>query len=122
MRKDSEEEREEKDKEPNGPGIQRRQEQVDAFDRVIAVPAGNVGLLEIGVGRRADREQARNFAVLAWTARFRFVTPGALALRFGVSEQRMRARVRRLVEAGLLEALRPSVSYPQALHLTRAAV
>lgn len=104
----------------NDQSQRQRQDQVDAFDRVIAVPAGDVRLLEIGAGRRADRERARDLAVLAWTARFRFVTVGALALRFGVSDQRMRVRVRRLVGEGLVEVLRPSVSYPQAVHLTRA--
>ena len=77
------------------------------------------GLEAIGVGRRADRERQRDMAVLGWVARFAFVSVGTLALRWEVSEQRMRDRVRRLAGEGLVEIVRLAPSYPRAIALTR---
>lgn len=70
----------------------------------------------VGGGRRVDREQARDVAVLAWAARFRFVTIGALAVRWQVTEQRMRARVRRLEREGLVLRVRRWTNHPTAIY------
>jgi len=53
------------------------------------------------VGRRSREtsEARRDREVLLWIARFRFVTAEALAQRFGVSHQRMNARLRRFEPA-----------------------
>lgn len=50
-------------------------------------------------------EAVRDRAMLWWVGRFRFVTSVELAIRFGVTEQRVNARVRRLLGAGLLGAM-----------------
>ena len=64
-------------------------------------------------------EQARrDVDVLAWVGRFRFVTPQAIAARFGVSWQQANARVRRLQRLGLLGGEREHVSQPRAVFLT----
>ena len=47
-------------------------------------------------------EAARDLEVVAWVARFRFVTAELLARRLVVSVQRANARVRRLEHAGLV--------------------
>src|SRR5687768_194238 len=60
----------------------------------------------------------RDLEVLAWVGRFRFVTPRALAVRFGVSWQQANARVRRLERLGLLGCERQHVSQAQAVFLT----
>ena len=54
--------------------------------------------LDAGAGglRRSEREDAFDVEVLRWASRFAFVTAATAAERFGVSEQRMRARLRRL--------------------------
>lgn len=51
-------------------------------------------------GRRVDRVAELDLAVLAWAARFAFVTVSTLAWRWRVSEQKMRKRVRRLERQG----------------------
>jgi len=51
-------------------------------------------LRELGARRRVDREEALDVAVLAWIARFAFVTATTAAERWRVSEQRMRSRGR----------------------------
>ena len=56
--------------------------------------------------------------MLAWIGRFRFVTPEAIAERFGVSWQRANARVRRLERLGLVGCSRDHVSQPRAVFLT----
>jgi hypothetical protein len=53
-------------------------------------------LLAAEPGGRTDRHAELDLAVIAWAARFAFVLIGTLAERWGVSEQRMGARVRRL--------------------------
>ena len=63
-------------------------------------------------------EARRDVEVLAWIGRFRFVTPEALAERFGVSWQRANARVRRLERLGLVGCSREHVSQPRAVFLT----
>jgi DNA-binding Lrp family transcriptional regulator len=80
------------------------------------------GLEAVGSGRQMDREWARDEAVLSWVVRFRFVTVGALALRWEVSEQQMRARVRRLEREGLLRRDRRSTNAPAAITPTNRAL
>lgn len=63
----------------------------------------------------------RDVEVLAWIGRFRFVTPEAIAARFGVSWQRANARVRRLQRVGLVGCEREHVSQPRAVFLTARA-
>ena len=63
-------------------------------------------------------EARRDVEVLAWIGRFRFVTPEAIAERFGVSWQRANARVRRLERLGLVGCAREHVSQPRAVFLT----
>jgi len=51
-------------------------------------------------GARSAVETDRDLEVVAWIARFRFVTADVLAERFAVSEQAMRRRLRGLARAG----------------------
>jgi hypothetical protein len=53
-------------------------------------------------GRRQHVEADRDREWLRWIGRFRFVTADLLALRFGVSVQQARNRVRRLARDGLV--------------------
>jgi hypothetical protein len=69
-----------------------------------------------------ERKCARDEAVLGWVVRFRFVTVGALALRWEVSEQQSRARVRRLERGGLLRRDRPCTNAPAAVIPTNRAL
>lgn len=66
-------------------------------------------------------EALRDVELLEWIDRFRFVTPVAIAERFGVSWQRANARVRRLERVGLLGTARSHVSQPRAVFLTGRA-
>jgi hypothetical protein len=70
-------------------------------------------------GSHGPSERERDLDLLAWTGRFRFVTAEAAAEAFGVSVQRMRARVARLCDAGLLVAHRTHVSEARVLYLSR---
>ncbi len=76
--------------------------------------------------RRGERtrwtyvEAERDRAVLAWIGRFRFVTIEALAARFEVSHERMRARVRRLEAQGLVHRAPRLPSQAAVLYLTPA--
>lgn len=63
-------------------------------------------------------EARRDVDVMAWIARFRFVSPEAVAEQFGVSRQRANARVRRLQRLGLVGSQRDHVSQPRAVFLT----
>jgi DNA-binding Lrp family transcriptional regulator len=69
-------------------------------------------------GRRVDREAELDRAVLTWAARFAFVTSSTLAHRWGVSEQRMRARVRRLERAGYVQRVRRGANLPSRIVVT----
>lgn len=60
--------------------------------------------------------------MLAWLVRFRFVTVGALAVRWEVSEQQMRARVRRLERERLVRRDRPRTNAPAAIFPTGRAL
>lgn len=80
-----------------------------------------VGGAVAGLGPRQQRAKAeglRDREVMAFMARFRFVTVASLAERFDVSERRMRQRVRRLEGAGLVKRPRTH-SAPGGLYLTR---
>jgi len=80
------------------------------------------GLQWVGSGRQMDREWARDDAVLAWLVRFRFVTVGALSVRWEVSEQQIRARVRRLERERLVRRDRPQTNAPAAIFPTGRAL
>ncbi len=69
--------------------------------------------------RRVTQEAARDREMLGWIARFRVVSSSELSVRFGVSEQRVNARVRRLLEAGLLGELHSRVSARRLVYLSR---
>lgn len=70
-------------------------------------------------GRRGLSEAAKDRALLWWIGRFRFVTARELSVRFAVTEQRINARVRRLLRAGLLGEMRPHISASRVVFLTR---
>jgi DNA-binding Lrp family transcriptional regulator len=70
--------------------------------------------------RRGRQEAVRDRELLWWVGRFRFVTARELSVRFGVSEQRVNARVRRLLAAGLLEEHRPYPSASRTVYLSAA--
>jgi hypothetical protein len=65
--------------------------------------------IENGVerGRWAQVEAARDREWMAWLGRFRFVTSELAGQRFLVSERRARSRLKRLVEAKLVEVQQP---------------
>jgi hypothetical protein len=69
-------------------------------------------------GRRTDRDAELDLAVIAWAARFAFVTVATLAERWGVSEQRMGVRVRRLGREGLLRRVRRGANVPARIVVT----
>jgi DNA-binding Lrp family transcriptional regulator len=69
-------------------------------------------------GRRVDREEEIDRAVIAWAARFAFVTVSTLAHRWDVSEQRMRTRVRRLEGDGHLRRVRQGTNLPARIVVT----
>ena len=69
-------------------------------------------------GRRFDRESELDLAVLAWAARFAFVTGSTLAWRWGVSEQKMRKRVRRLEREGFVRRVRDGRNQPARVVVT----
>ena len=69
-------------------------------------------------GRRARSEGEKDREVLSWIGRFRFVTAAELSLRFGVTEQRINARVGRFIAADLVAESREHVSQARAVYLT----
>ena len=69
--------------------------------------------------RRAWSEAERDRAMLWWISRFRFVTARELSVRFGVTEQRVNARVRRFLRAGLVAEHRPHNNASRVVFLTR---
>jgi hypothetical protein len=68
--------------------------------------------------RRWDREQDFDRELMLWIARFAFATAGLLCERWGVSEQRMRARLRRLEEAGVIRRRREGPTEPSRVVVT----
>lgn len=70
-------------------------------------------------GRRGTQEAARDREMLCWVGRLRVVSSEELSLRFGVSEQRINTRVRRLLEAGLLGQLETWRSERRLVFLSR---
>ena len=77
-----------------------------------------------GMQRTGERERwgkveaARDRDVLVWIGRFRFVTTDVLARRFGVSAQRMRARVRRLEQRGHVQRVARLPNQAAVIYLT----
>src|SRR4051812_40350206 len=69
-------------------------------------------------GRRVEREEAFDLGLLAWSARFAFVTAATAAARWGVSEQRMRARLRRLEREGWVRRFRLGPNEPVRVVVT----
>src|SRR4051794_11747758 len=82
--------------------------------KAAAVDGGPV----VDRGRRAWSEAERDRAMLWWIGRFRFVTARELSVRFGVSEQRVNARVRRFLHAGLVAEHRPHNNTSRVVFLT----
>jgi hypothetical protein len=73
---------------------------------------------ETGRGRRVRVEAERDRQWLLWIGRFRFVTAELLALRFGVSVQNPRLRLRRLQAARLVSLHRTHLAEPFVAVLT----
>ena len=69
-------------------------------------------------GRRVDREAELDLVILAWAARFAFVTVSMLSWRWGVSEQKMRKRVRRLEREGFVRRHRDGRNQPARIVAT----
>ncbi len=69
-------------------------------------------------GRRVDRQAELDLVILAWAARFAFVTVSTLAWRWGVSEQKMRKRVRRLEREGFVRRHRDGRNQPARVVVT----
>ncbi len=91
--------------------------------------SGTGGTLEIkarGMQRPGERarwayvEAVKDREVLEWVGRFRFVTIDALAQRFEVSLQRMRARIRRLEQQRLVQRAARLPNQAAVLYLTPA--
>src|SRR5689334_5193984 len=91
--------------------------ETDVADRDGYV-ASAAQLLAAEPGRRCDRERELDLAVVAWSARFAFVTCSTLAWRWDVSEQRMRKRVRRLERQGLVRRIRDGRNQPARIVVT----
>src|SRR3954447_22271766 len=87
-------------------------------DRGELVRGGRLGeRLEL---RRWEREEDLDRALLGWASRFAFVTAGVLAECWGVSEQRMRARLRRLERCGYVRRRRGGPNEPVRVVVTEA--
>jgi hypothetical protein len=71
-------------------------------------------------GRRGQVEARRDREVLAWVARFRFVTAEVVAERFGISVRRADARISALEAAGLVVCRKDSGSQRRAVFVSRA--
>jgi len=69
--------------------------------------------------RRGRVEGERDRELVVWVARFRFVSADVLAVRFGVSEQQVNARVRRLVAAGWVSRSQERVGVARVISATR---
>jgi DNA-binding MarR family transcriptional regulator len=87
--------------------------------------SGDVGLRVgagadlVGRGERVwEREAAFDRELMLWMTRFAFSTVSVLSECWGVSEQRMRARVRRLEAAGLVQRRRDGPREPARVVLT----
>jgi DNA-binding MarR family transcriptional regulator len=65
-----------------------------------------------------EREQDFDRALMRWMTRFAFATVSVLSERWGVSEQRMRARLRRLEAAGLVQRHREGPREPARIVVT----
>jgi hypothetical protein len=82
--------------------------------------SGDVGLqVRVGAGLVAsrgqglwEREQDFDRELMLWMTRFAFTTVAVLSARWGVSEQRMRARLRRLETTGLVQRRREGPREP----------
>ncbi len=70
--------------------------------------------------RWAHVESARDTEVLAWIARFQFVTLEVLASRFGVSVTRIGVRVRRLEQLGYVRRVTGLMGQAHAIYLAPA--
>jgi hypothetical protein len=81
---------------------------------------GRAASLQYGSGRRrrVKVEAGWDREWLMWIGRFRFVTAELLAMRFGVSVQQARARLRRLAEADLVGLHRAHIAEPYVAVLT----
>jgi DNA-binding MarR family transcriptional regulator len=86
---------------------------------VVRRALGSVSGCGVVRGRRGAVEAARDREWLRWIGRFRFVTAGLLAERFGVSVQQANARVRRLAAAGLVIRSAGAVGQAHVVALTR---
>jgi hypothetical protein len=75
-------------------------------------------LIAVEPGRRVDREAELDLVILAWAARFAFVTVATLAWRWRVSEQKMRKRVRRLEHEGVVRRHRNGRNQPARIVVT----
>ncbi|MBW3665921.1 MAG: hypothetical protein KY469_22805 [Actinobacteria bacterium] len=73
----------------------------------------------VGRGRRGRVEAERDWLVLGWIARFRFVDARVLAWRFGVSLRRVNARVTRLEAAGLVGCARRHDAQARTIFVSR---
>ncbi len=76
----------------------------------------------VGRGRRGRVEAERDWLVLGWIARFRFVDARVLAWRFGVSLRRVNARVSRLEAAGWWAVSLRVEAWPDAPAALRAQI
>jgi hypothetical protein len=85
-------------------------------DRAYRVTAAE--LIAAEPGRRCDRERELDLAMMAWSARFAFATCSTLAWRWGVSEQKMRKRVRRLEREGLMRRMQDGRNQPARVVVT----
>jgi DNA-binding PadR family transcriptional regulator len=65
-----------------------------------------------------ERERDFDRELMRWMTRFAFTTASVLSERWGVSEQRMRARLRRLEAAGLIERRREGPREPARVVVT----
>jgi hypothetical protein len=88
------------------------------------VSAGQVVSAEVFGTRARGRcdvdERERDMVVLRWIARFGFTTAPLLAQRFGVTRQRMSARLRRLAAEGAVARTRRAANRPSTVALSAA--
>ena len=90
----------------------------DATVEVDPYVASAAQVIAAEPGRRVDREAELDLVVLAWAARFAFVTVSTLAWRWRVSEQKMRKRVRRLEREGFVRRHRDGRNQPARIVVT----
>ncbi len=84
------------------------------------VPGRVAGRAISSMATVADHEVLEDHDVLAWIGRFRFVTAGLIAERFGVSLHKARRWVRRLEREGLVARERAHQAEDYAIYLTGA--